>query len=106
MKITITGSLGNVGKPLTEKLLKKSNTLTVISSNPKKKADIEALGAAAAIGSLQDPDFLLSAFEGADAVFLMVPPNFAATDPRGYYRSVGSNYLSWVRLSAGLIFNG
>lgn len=96
MKITITGSLGHVGKPLTEELVRKGHTVTVISSKAEKRKDIEALGAIAAVGSLEDVDFVVSAFSGADAVYCMIPPNFAAPDSRGHYRKIGNNYAQAI----------
>jgi uncharacterized protein YbjT (DUF2867 family) len=75
MKVVVTGSLGNISKPLTKELVKKGHRVTVISSNPEKQKEIEALGAIAAIGTLEDVDFLVSTFTGADAVYCMVPPN-------------------------------
>ena len=75
MKIIITGSLGHIGKPLAEELVQKGHTVTVTSSKPEKQKDIEALDATAAIGSLEDARFLVSTFDGANAVFAMVPPN-------------------------------
>jgi uncharacterized protein YbjT (DUF2867 family) len=74
MKITITGSLGHISKPLAETLVQKGHSVTVISSKREKQIDIEALGARAAIGSVDDVDFLTAAFTGADAVYTMVPP--------------------------------
>lgn len=74
MKITIAGSLGNISKPLAEQLVQAEHDVTVISSNGERKEAIEALGAKAAIGSISDADFLKKAFEGADAVYTMVPP--------------------------------
>lgn len=74
MKITITGSLGHISKPLTETLVQKGHSVTVISSKREKQKDIEALGARAAIGSIEDVNFLTAAFTGADAVYTMVPP--------------------------------
>ena len=74
MKITITGSLGNVAKPLTKQLISAGHQVTVISHTDARRADIEALGAKAAIGSVSDAAFLKNAFTGADAVFAMVPP--------------------------------
>lgn len=71
MNIVLTGSLGNIGRPLTEKLVHKGHSVTVISSQPSRTAAIEALGAKAAIGTMQDVDFLTQAFKGADAVYLM-----------------------------------
>jgi uncharacterized protein YbjT (DUF2867 family) len=74
MKITITGSLGHISKPLTQELVQQGHTVTVISHNPEKQKDIEALGAIAAIGSIEDADFLTKTFSGADAVYTMLPP--------------------------------
>ncbi len=71
MKIVLTGSLGNIGKPLTRMLVQKGNAVTVISSNPQRIKDIEALGATAAIGTMQDVALLSETFKGADIVFLM-----------------------------------
>ena len=43
MKITITGSLGNISKPLAEILVKNGHEITIISNDTKKIKDIEAL---------------------------------------------------------------
>jgi uncharacterized protein YbjT (DUF2867 family) len=74
MKIIVTGSLGHISKPLTQELVQKGHVVTVISSNPDKQKDIEALGATAAIGSVEDVDFLTATFTGADAAYCMEPP--------------------------------
>jgi uncharacterized protein YbjT (DUF2867 family) len=74
MKITITGSLGHISKPLAQELVQKGHAVTVISSNPGRRGEIEALGAVAAIGKVEDVQFLASAFSGADAVYCMEPP--------------------------------
>jgi uncharacterized protein YbjT (DUF2867 family) len=74
MKITITGSLGHISKPLARELVKKGHAVTVISSNPERRGEIEVLGAVAAIGKVEDVQFLASTFSGADAVYCMEPP--------------------------------
>jgi uncharacterized protein YbjT (DUF2867 family) len=71
MKITLTGSLGHISKPLAKELVQKGHSITVISSNPEKQKDIETIGAKAAIGTMQDVDFLTATFKGADVVYLM-----------------------------------
>lgn len=71
MNIVLTGSLGNIGKPLTRRLVTEGHSVTVISSNPERRREIKAIGAAAAIGKMQDVDFLSDAFMGADIVYLM-----------------------------------
>jgi uncharacterized protein YbjT (DUF2867 family) len=102
MKIIITGSLGHISKPLTEELVQKGHAVTVISSNPEKQKEIEALGATAAIGSLQDLDFLTATFTGADAVYCMVPPaNYFDhnLDLTAYCHNIGNNYAQAIRAS-------
>lgn len=71
MKIVLTGSLGHISKPLARELIQKGQQVTVISSNPAKQMEIESLGAKAAIGNIEDVDFLTSAFTGADVVYCL-----------------------------------
>lgn len=97
MNIIVTGSLGNVSKPLTEALLQLGHQVTVISHSADKQGAISALGATAAIGSVTDADFLISVFAGADAVYCMVPPHFTAPDNRAYYRSIGAAYAQAIQ---------
>lgn len=71
MKIIVTGSLGNISKPLTKELMQKGHSVTVISSKAERQKEIEAMGAKAAIGAMQDIDFLTKTFTGADIIYLM-----------------------------------
>lgn len=99
MKIIITGSLGNISKPLTQELVQNGHTVTVISSKAEKQTDIEALGATAAIGSLEDVPFLTATFSGADAVYCMTPPNYAEADMLAYYKRIGTKYAQAIQQS-------
>ena len=74
MKIIITGSLGHISKPMAKELVQKGHAVTVVSSSPDKQKDIEAISAAAAIGSIEDVSFLAKTFTGADVVYTMLPP--------------------------------
>lgn len=102
MKITITGSLGNISKPLTQELVQKGHEVTVISSSTAKQAEIEALGAKAAIGSVEDVAFLAKVFTGADAVYCMIPranyfdPNL---DLDAFTRKIGNGYAEAIQKS-------
>jgi len=71
MKIVITGSLGNIGKSLTPILTKKGHEVVVITTKVENQRSIEALGAKAVIGSINDVDFLTKTFNGAAIVYLM-----------------------------------
>ena len=97
MNIVITGSLGHIGKPLTDELVGKGHAVTVISSKPQKQADIETAGATAAIGSVEDVAFLKATFTGADAVFCMIPPNFLESDQLTYYSRIGDYYAQAIQ---------
>lgn len=80
MKFTIVGSLGNIGKPLTQKLISEGHEVTVITTSIERQTEIEQLGANAAIGSVNDAQFLEKTFKGADAVFSMTPPNMGGSN--------------------------
>lgn len=99
MNFTITGSLGNISKPLAEILIAAGHQVTIISSSVAKINDIEALGATAAIGSVEDVSFLTEAFSGKDAIYTMVPPNFGASDIRGFISDTGKIYAEAIKAS-------
>lgn len=101
MKIIVTGSLGHISKPLTETLVKAGHSVTVVSSNATRVADIAALGATPAIGLVTDVDFLTRTFAGADAAYLMVPPYHAVAEWKNYIAGIGQNYADAVK-AAGI----
>ncbi|WP_289057643.1 NAD(P)H-binding protein [uncultured Flavobacterium sp.] len=102
MKIIITGSLGNISKPLAKTLIKEGHQITVIASSSERKSEIENLGAQAAIGSVNDVVFLTQTFKGADAVYCMIPranyfdPNL---DLDAFTRTIGNNYAEAISKS-------
>ncbi|MBS1779915.1 MAG: NAD(P)H-binding protein [Bacteroidetes bacterium] len=71
MKIVITGSLGNISRPLATELVQKGHEVIIVSSKPERQKEIEALGGTAAIGTMTDPAFLSRTFKGADAIYIM-----------------------------------
>ncbi len=100
MKIVVTGSLGNISKPLTEELIKKGYQVTVVSSKIDKQAEIEQLGAVAAIGSIENTDFVMDTFKGADLIYTMIPPqNYFDhnLDLVGVYEKIGTNYAQAIK---------
>ena len=99
MKYVITGGAGNISKPLTEQLLKAGHQVTVIGRNAEHLKDLTALGATAAIGSVEDVAFLTKTFTGANAVYTMVPPNYGAPDLKAYIIKIGKNYTEAIKAS-------
>jgi uncharacterized protein YbjT (DUF2867 family) len=75
----ITGITGRVGGAIAENLLAQGEQIRAIVRSPEKAARWKDRGAEIAVGDVDDPSALASAFEGTDGVFLMVPPNFTPT---------------------------
>jgi uncharacterized protein YbjT (DUF2867 family) len=96
MKYVITGSLGHISKPVVDQLVKDGHQVTVITSSADRKPSIEALGAIAAVGSVENADFINSTFDGADAVYLMIPPKWDVTNWLEYQQKVADNYVAAI----------
>lgn len=96
MKIVLTGSLGNISKPLAEILLKEGHQVTLISTNPDKQALIAAMGAQPAVGSIRDLSFLIKTFTGADVVYCMNPLDFTSRSVDAWDRNM-DNYIRAIR---------
>lgn len=97
MKIVVTGSLGNISRPLTEILVAEGHIVTVVSSDPKKQTTIENLGAIPAIGSISDVKFLTDTFKNSDAVYAMIPLSFTEPDLGDYLRRMAKNYAQALK---------
>lgn len=99
MKYIITGSIGHISKPIVTALVKEKHQVTVITSNTERIADIQSLGAQAAVGSVEDIAFLTKTFTGADAVYTMVPPTMSASDWKKHISTIGENYAAAIKAS-------
>src|SRR5260221_12702491 len=97
MKYVIIGGAGNISKPITEKLLAAGQQVTLVGRNPKHLEALVAQGAKAAIGSIEDVDFLIKTFAGADAVYTMAPPDFGAVDWKASIEEKGRNYAKAIK---------
>lgn len=71
MGVVLLGSTGKVNQALIKKLVSDGVETTVVTRSAQKVADIEALGAKAAVGTIDDGDFLTASFKGADAAFIV-----------------------------------
>lgn len=99
MTLTITGSLGNISRPLIEKLVAGGHHVRVISSNPEKAREIEALKATPLIGSLTDTAFISQSLKGTDGLYTMVPPDFSVSDYNDFADKIHQNYVQAIQLS-------
>jgi uncharacterized protein YbjT (DUF2867 family) len=93
----ITGATGHVGAGLAHGLLDAGQKVRVVGRSAERLAPFTARGAEACVGHAEDVEFLTRAFTGADAVFLLVPPNMVSPDYRAEQRRVTAAYVAAVR---------
>lgn len=94
--IVITGATGNTGKPAAEALLAKGEKVRVIGRDASKLQPFVQKGAEAAVGTVEDPAFLRKAFDGATAIYLLIPPDMQTNDFRGYQDKVVAGYAAAI----------
>ena len=93
----ITGSIGNISKPIVTGLVKAGKNVSVITSKADKVKDIEQLGAKALVGSVTDKEFVKKAFAGAEVVYTMIPPIWQTSNWRASQNEVGNNYVDAIK---------
>jgi len=76
----ITGATGHTGKPLTHALLDSKKKVRIIVRDEEKAKELTDKGAILLKGDTSDLNFLNKAFEGATAVYAIIPLNFSASD--------------------------
>ncbi|AQH04079.1 NmrA family transcriptional regulator (plasmid) [Burkholderia sp. KK1] len=72
----ITGITGQVGGALADALLQQGRPVRAVVRDEKKGAAWAARGCDMALADMTDADALASAFEGAQGVFILPPPEF------------------------------
>jgi uncharacterized protein YbjT (DUF2867 family) len=90
----ITGSLGNISRPVVEGLVAKGKQVSVITSKADKTAEIEKLGAKGLVGDVNDAAFVRDAFRGAEVVYTMIPPIWQTSDWRGDQNRIADHYVA------------
>lgn len=75
----VTGMTGQVGAAVADHLLKDRAEVRAVVRNPEKAAGWKERGCDLAVADINDAASLTSAFAGAEAVFLVIPPLFDPT---------------------------
>ena len=81
MKVFLTGGTGFIGRPTLKKLVARGDEVWALARSDSSVATVEALGAHAIRGDLDDVDVLRAAMKGCDAVFHVA----------GWYKLGGNN---------------
>jgi uncharacterized protein YbjT (DUF2867 family) len=85
----LVGANGNITSKAARLLLAQGQGVRVVGRNARRLEPLRQAGADLAIGDVADAGFLTEAFGGAQAVYTMLPPNYAATDPLAEYARIG-----------------
>jgi len=95
--IVITGATGKTGSAVAEALIAKGQKVRVMGRDAAKLKGFTAKGAEAAVGDLGDRAFLTKAFNGSEAVYALIPPNFGVADFRAYQKQIGESIVAAIK---------
>ncbi|MDE3180418.1 MAG: NmrA family NAD(P)-binding protein [Acidobacteriota bacterium] len=84
----IIGATGNTGGVIAEKLLAAGQKVRAIGRNAARLAPLVQKGAEPFVADVTDAEALAKAFAGANAVYVMIPPNLASPDVAAYQERV------------------
>ena len=91
MKYVVLGATGKTGHIVAEELLNYGQSVRVVGRSADKLAKLASLGAEVCVADLQKHDEVKRAFEGVEAAYVLIPPNFTASDFRKYQDEVTDN---------------
>ena len=86
--ITVFGASGNTGGAAASFLLQQGKKVRVVGRQRARLARLTKAGAEAAVGDLENGIFAQEALSGAEAAYVLIPPNMQASDFRAYQRRV------------------
>ncbi len=94
--IVITGATGRTGGAAAKALLEKGEKIRVVGRDAKKLQPLVQNGADAFVGDVEDAAFLAKTFEGASAVYLVVPEDTSQQDLRAHRERVTDSFAAAV----------
>jgi uncharacterized protein YbjT (DUF2867 family) len=94
--VAVTGATGQVGGALVRELRRRGAAVRAIGRSADRLRPLVDLGAEAAVGNVDDAEFLAGAFAGAGSVFAMIPPDYTTPDHRDYQRRIGDRLAAAV----------
>jgi len=80
----VLGASGNTGHVVAKNLLARGQKVRVVGRNAARLQPLAAEGAEIFIGDATDTQALTKAFKGAEAAYVMIPPNLTSNDVRAY----------------------
>jgi uncharacterized protein YbjT (DUF2867 family) len=76
----VTGATGNTGSVIAKRLLAEGKKVRVIGRSPERLSSLVSLGAEPFAADITNKEPITRAFNGAEAAYVMIPPDLAITD--------------------------
>ena len=96
----VIGATGHTGNVVAEKLLANREKVRVVGRDERRLERFKQRGAEAFVGDVTDASAMARAFSGADAAYVMIPPNISSPSVLAYQQRVSE------ALAAALENNG
>lgn len=97
--ITIMGASGNTGSPLARHLLESGVEVRALGRSAATLQPLAQAGANVVAGDATDADYLARTFDGADAVYTLLPDDLASTEQRARQDRIGEAVTKAIRSS-------
>ena len=94
---TIVGATGKIGSKVSMTLLRMGENVRMIGRGEERLKPFVSQGATPFVGDASDTEFLIRAFTGAEAVFVMIPPHYGASDFGAFQDTIGQSIVTALR---------
>jgi uncharacterized protein YbjT (DUF2867 family) len=84
----VTGATGHTGSFIAKRLLAQGKKVGVVGRNAERLSSLVSLGAEPFVANISDKEAIAGAFSGAEAVYVMIPPDLANPDYAAYQDKV------------------
>jgi len=97
--IVVIGATGHTGSTVAEKLLAKGEKVRVVGRDERKLESFKQNGAEAFVGDAGDANAMARAFSGAEAAYVMIPPNMASPNVLAFSDRVSDSLAAALQKS-------
>lgn len=95
--IVVTGATGKTGSKIAQFLLEKGVKIRALGRSYERLKPFTEKGAEVMAGDQSDEKFLIKAFKGALAAYVLIPPKLDTEDFRKYYNTLGDTAIKAIR---------
>lgn len=95
----VTGATGNTGNVVANYLLHREQKVRVIGRSAERLQELVSRGAEPFVADLTDAAAVTKAFTGAQAAYVMIPPDIKNPDPRAYQDRVTEAFAAAIETS-------